>query len=103
MITAFRAGTFAAVFDFPLNIPQDQQVLRKEAVENAVSMAEKEWLAKYGKADHQEELDKKICDSKNEWEEERRQELEQKLDEVAVIMPVMFLCLLKQTSPQILS
>jgi hypothetical protein len=55
-------------------------------------MAEKEWLAKYGKADHQDELDKKINDLKNEWEEVKRRELEQSLEEVAVVLlsPVLF-------------
>ncbi len=55
-------------------------------------MAEKEWLAKYGKADHHDELDKKINDLKNEWEEVKRRELEQSLEEVAVVLlsPVLF-------------
>jgi hypothetical protein len=53
-------------------------------------MAEKEWLAKYGKTDPQEDLDKKLRDLKNEWEEAKRQELEQKLNEVACIRYPLF-------------
>ena len=49
-------------------------------------MAEKEWRAKYEKDDHREELDKKVNDLKVEWEEVKRQELEQRLEEVTMAL-----------------
>lgn len=63
---------------------QDQQKLREEAVENAVNMAEKEWLAKYGKTDGQTEWEEKINDLKQEWEEANRRQLEQKLEKLRI-------------------
>ena len=49
-------------------------------------MAEKEWLAKYGKEGDQEELDEKVNDLKMEWEQVKRQELDQRLEEVTFIL-----------------
>lgn len=59
---------------------QDQQKLREEAVENALNMAEKEWLAKYGKTGWED----KINYLKHEWEEANRRELEKKLEELRI-------------------
>ncbi|XP_028402524.1 centrosomal protein of 152 kDa-like [Dendronephthya gigantea] len=61
---------------------KDQQKHRDEAIENALSMAEREWLAKYGKPGQEEEWEARINSLKNDWEETKTREFDQRLEEL---------------------